>query len=35
LTLGLGTVVHDYLSPGVPAQRCPSKSETLIEANAG
>ena len=35
LTLGLGTVVHDYLSPGVPAQRSPSKSETLIEANAG
>ncbi|WP_262047611.1 acetoacetate decarboxylase [Bradyrhizobium sp. Bra78] len=35
LTLGLGTVVHDYLSPGATAQRRGSRSEILIEANAG
>src|SRR6267142_6979618 len=35
LTLGLGTVVHDYLSPGAAARRRASTSEILIEANAG
>ena len=33
LTLGLGTVVHDYLSPSRAARRI--ESEILIEANAG
>ena len=34
LTLGLGTVVHDYLAPARP---CATRtgSEILIEANAG
>jgi acetoacetate decarboxylase len=35
LTLGLGSVVHDYLSPGVSARRRKSKSQILIEANVG
>jgi acetoacetate decarboxylase len=35
LTLGLGTVVHDYLAPGAIAHRRLSGSEILIEANAG
>ncbi|MBR0690107.1 acetoacetate decarboxylase [Bradyrhizobium manausense] len=35
LTLGLGTVVHDYLSPGATARQPRSRSEILIEANAG
>ncbi|MCK1621072.1 acetoacetate decarboxylase [Bradyrhizobium sp. 159] len=35
LTLGLGSVVHDYLSPGVSAPRRESKSQILIEANVG
>ena len=35
ITLGLGTVVHDYLSPGAAARRRASTSEILIEANAG
>jgi len=35
LTLGLGTVVHDYLSPGAAAQRRSSRSGIPIEANAG
>src|SRR6185437_11348406 len=35
LTLGLGTVVHDYLSPSVTVQRRESGSEFLTEANAG
>ncbi|MGY3549134.1 acetoacetate decarboxylase [Bradyrhizobium sp. USDA 4472] len=33
VTLGMGTVVHDYLSPGRGARR--RESEILIEANAG
>jgi acetoacetate decarboxylase len=33
LTLGLGTVVHDYLSPSQAARR--RDSEMFIEANAG
>jgi acetoacetate decarboxylase len=35
LTLGLGTVVHDYLSPAAVARRRGVGSEILIEANAG
>ena len=35
LTLGLGTVVHDYLSAGSAARRHSSASEILIETNAG
>ncbi|QOZ51730.1 acetoacetate decarboxylase [Bradyrhizobium sp. CCBAU 53338] len=35
LTLGLGTVVHDYLSPEATARHPRSRSEILIEANAG
>ena len=35
LTLGLGTVVHDYLAPGAPARRRGPESSILIEANAG
>ena len=35
LTLGLGTVVHDYLSAGMTARRRESPSGILIEANAG
>jgi acetoacetate decarboxylase len=35
LTLGLGTVVHDYLAPGAPARRREPESPILIEANAG
>ncbi|MEY9458757.1 acetoacetate decarboxylase [Bradyrhizobium ottawaense] len=35
LTLGLGTVVHDYLASGAAARRRGSGSEILIEANAG
>ena len=35
LTLGLGTVVHDYLAPNVAVRRSGSGSEILIEANAG
>ena len=36
LTLGLGTVVHDYLSAGCErARRRSSASEILIETNAG
>ncbi|MGY3125409.1 hypothetical protein ACVWXQ_009346 [Bradyrhizobium sp. S3.14.4] len=34
LTLGLGTVVHDYLAPGEIVRRRGS-SETLVDANAG
>ena len=34
LTLGLGTVVHDYLAPGA-AGDARTGSEILIEANAG
>lgn len=34
LTLGLGTVVHDYLSPGATLPRHGSRSETLIDATA-
>jgi acetoacetate decarboxylase len=33
LTLGLGTVIHDYLSASRAARRL--ESEMLIEANAG
>ena len=35
LTLGLGTVVHDYLAPGAAMRRRGTGSEILIEANAG
>jgi acetoacetate decarboxylase len=35
LTLGLGTVVHDYLSPSQAVRRRETGSEILIEANAG
>jgi acetoacetate decarboxylase len=35
LTLGLGTVVHDYLAPSEAVRRRASTSEILIEANAG
>jgi acetoacetate decarboxylase len=35
LTLGLGTVVHEYLSPGATARPRTSASEILIETNAG
>jgi acetoacetate decarboxylase len=35
LTLGLGTVVHDYLSPEATARHARSRSETVIEASAG
>jgi len=35
LTLGLGTVVHDYLSPVVATRQRGSRSEILIDANAG
>ena len=35
LTLGLGTVVHDYLSTSQTARRRGSGSEMLIEADAG
>ena len=35
LTLGLGTVVHDYLAPGAAVRRRGTGSEILIEANAG
>ena len=34
LTLGLGTVVHDYLSPAASARRRSSASE-ILETNAG
>jgi acetoacetate decarboxylase len=35
LTLGLGTVVHDYLCPAAVARWRGAGSEILIEANAG
>jgi len=35
LTLGLGTVVHDYLSTGAAAGRREAGSEILLEASAG
>jgi acetoacetate decarboxylase len=35
LTLGLGTVVHDYLAPRAAVQRRGSGSDLLIEATAG
>ena len=35
LTLGLGTVVHDYLAPEATARHARSRSETVIEASAG
>jgi acetoacetate decarboxylase len=35
LTLGFGTVVHDYLSPGRAVRQRETDSEILIEANAG
>lgn len=35
LTLGLGTVVLNYLSPSRAARRRETDSEILIEANAG
>jgi acetoacetate decarboxylase len=35
LTLGLGTVVHDYLSPAAVSRRRGTESEILIEGNAG
>jgi acetoacetate decarboxylase len=35
LTLGLGTVVHDYLAPGEAVRRRASTSGILIETNAG
>ncbi|RXH18294.1 acetoacetate decarboxylase [Bradyrhizobium guangzhouense] len=35
LTLGLGTVVHDYLSSETVARQPGSRSEILVEANAG
>src|SRR5579872_4786776 len=35
LTLGLGTVVHDYLSPSHAVRRRGSEVESLSEANAG
>ena len=35
LTLGLGTVVHDYLRPAAAARSRGAGSEILIEANAG
>jgi acetoacetate decarboxylase len=35
LTLGLGSVVHDYLSPGASAPPRRSESRILIEANVG
>jgi acetoacetate decarboxylase len=35
LTLGLGTVVHDYLSASAAVRRRAASSEILIETNAG
>jgi acetoacetate decarboxylase len=35
LTLGLGTVVHDYLAPGEAARHLGLSSGTLLETNAG
>jgi acetoacetate decarboxylase len=35
LTLGLGTVVHDYLRPAAVARSRATASETLTDANAG
>jgi acetoacetate decarboxylase len=35
LTLGLGSVVHDYLALGAAVRRRGTGSEILIEANAG
>ena len=35
LTLGLGTVVHDYLAPERGRASTRDRSEILIEANAG
>lgn len=35
LTLGLGGVVHDYLSPGASEPRREAKSQISIEANVG
>jgi acetoacetate decarboxylase len=35
LTLGLGTVVHDYLSPGTAVRRRETASGILAETSAG